>query len=86
VNVFRPGGVDTEMQIQIRSQDPARVGAALYQRFIESHQRGTLLSPEQSAASPLPRLASFQTGQIRDASDSLRTTLQHPRLSTQPSS
>lgn len=69
--MFRPGDVDTEMQAWIRSQDPARVGAALDQRFIESHRRGTLLTPEQSAVFLLPRLASFHTGQIWDASDSL---------------
>jgi 3-oxoacyl-[acyl-carrier protein] reductase len=70
-NVFRPGGVDTEMQAWIRSQDPARVGADLHQRFVENHEKGSLLTPEQSAATLLPRLGSAQTGQIWDASDPL---------------
>ncbi len=68
-NVFRPGGVDTEMQAWIRSQDPARVGAELHQRFVDNHRQGRLLTPEESAASLLPRLGSSQSGQIWDASD-----------------
>jgi 3-oxoacyl-[acyl-carrier protein] reductase len=70
-NVFRPGGVDTEMQAFIRSQDPAQVGTELHQRFVDNHQQGRLLTSEQSAASLLPRLGSFQSGQIWDASDPL---------------
>jgi 3-oxoacyl-[acyl-carrier protein] reductase len=68
-NVFRPGGVDTEMQAWIRSQDPARVGAGLHERFVDNHRQGRLLTPEESAASLLPRVGSFQSGQIWDASD-----------------
>jgi 3-oxoacyl-[acyl-carrier protein] reductase len=70
-NIFRPGGVDTEMQAWIRSQDPALVGAELHQRFVNSHKQERLRTPEQSAASLLPRLGSFQSGQIWDASDPL---------------
>jgi hypothetical protein len=62
VAVFRPGGVDTEMQAWIRSQDPARVGAALHQRFIENHRQGTLLTPEQSAASSYPAWPASRPG------------------------
>jgi NAD(P)-dependent dehydrogenase (short-subunit alcohol dehydrogenase family) len=70
-NVFRPGGVDTEMQAWIRSQDPALVGAELHHQFVNRYQQGRLLTPEQSAASLLPRLGGVQSGQIWDASDPL---------------
>jgi NAD(P)-dependent dehydrogenase (short-subunit alcohol dehydrogenase family) len=69
VNVFRPGGVDTAMQAWIRKQDPAIVGPALHQRFVENYKQGTLLSPEQSAASLLACIARPETGQIWDATD-----------------
>jgi 3-oxoacyl-[acyl-carrier protein] reductase len=73
-NVFRPGGVDTQMQAWIRAQDPARIGVELHQRFVDNHQGGNLLTPAQSAASLLARLGRFQTGQIWDASDRLAPT------------
>lgn len=69
VNVYRPGGVDTAMQAYIRGQDPDEVGAALHQRFVTNHSSGTLLTPEQSAASLLARISGTSTGQIWDASD-----------------
>lgn len=68
-NVFRPGGVDTEMQAWIRSQNPALVGTELHHQFVSRYQQGRLLTPEQSAASLLPRLGGDQSGQIWDASD-----------------
>jgi NAD(P)-dependent dehydrogenase (short-subunit alcohol dehydrogenase family) len=73
VNVFRPGGVDTAMQAWIRDQDPDRVGSELHDRFIRSHQSGTLLTPEQSARSLLTRLPGETTGQIWDATDDQET-------------
>jgi NAD(P)-dependent dehydrogenase (short-subunit alcohol dehydrogenase family) len=72
-NVFRPGGVDTEMQAWIRSQTPALVGAELHHQFVSRFQQGRLLTPEQSAASLLPRLGGDQSGRIWDASDPLPT-------------
>jgi NAD(P)-dependent dehydrogenase (short-subunit alcohol dehydrogenase family) len=69
VNVYRPGGVDTAMQGFIRSQDPERIGAELHQRFVRNHERGTLLTPEESAAALLSRLPGDDTGQIWDATD-----------------
>jgi NAD(P)-dependent dehydrogenase (short-subunit alcohol dehydrogenase family) len=69
VNVYRPGGVDTAMQGWIRKQDPEQVGATLHQRFTDNYQRGTLLTPAQSAASLLTRLPSPASGQIWDVSD-----------------
>lgn len=50
VNVFRPGPVDTAMQAWIRAQDPARIGAALHDRFSRSYETGTLITPGQSRA------------------------------------
>jgi NAD(P)-dependent dehydrogenase (short-subunit alcohol dehydrogenase family) len=56
VNVYRPGGVDTAMQAWIRSQDPARIGATLRDRFLRSYASGSLLTPEASAAALLAHL------------------------------
>lgn len=73
VNVFRPGVVDTAMQAYIRDQAPDRIGAELHKRFVRNHEHGTLLSPDQSAASLLASQASQETGQIWDANDLLPT-------------
>jgi NAD(P)-dependent dehydrogenase (short-subunit alcohol dehydrogenase family) len=64
VNAYRPGGVDTAMQGWIRSQAPEDVGAALHERFIESYEKGTLISPVESATSLLRRIPSDATGEI----------------------
>jgi NAD(P)-dependent dehydrogenase (short-subunit alcohol dehydrogenase family) len=69
VNVYRPGGVDTAMQAWIRSQDPARIGAALHDRFLQSYASGSLLTPEASAAALLAHLRgpdAERTGAIWD--------------------
>ena len=71
VNVYRPGGVDTAMQAFIRGQDPAQIGAALHERFLRTHDAGTLLTPQASAASLLARLPGTLTGQTWDAADPL---------------
>ena len=71
VNVFRPGGVDTAMQAFIRGQAPEQVGAELHQRFVRSHEQGTLLTPGQSAAALLSRLPGDGTGRIWDANNPL---------------
>lgn len=71
VNAFRPGPVDTAMQAWIRSQDPARIGAALHDRFTRSYESGALITPEHSARSLLAHLNSDATGQIWDVSDPL---------------
>jgi NAD(P)-dependent dehydrogenase (short-subunit alcohol dehydrogenase family) len=74
VNVYRPGGVDTAMQAWIRSQDPARIGAALHERFQRSYADGGLLTPEASAAALLGHLAGpdgEQTGAIWDRSQTV---------------
>jgi 3-oxoacyl-[acyl-carrier protein] reductase len=66
-NVYRPGAVDTEMQAWIRRQNPDVIGSELHRRFTESHAAGALLTPQQSAAALLARLASDGTGQIWEA-------------------
>jgi NAD(P)-dependent dehydrogenase (short-subunit alcohol dehydrogenase family) len=71
VNAFRPGPVDTAMQAWIRSQDPARIGAALHDRFTRSYESGALITPEHSARSLQGHLNSDATGQIWDVSDPL---------------
>lgn len=69
VNAYRPGGVDTAMQGWIRSQGPEKVGAALHERFVESYEKGTLISPQQSAASLLRRIPSDVSGEIWSVGD-----------------
>jgi NAD(P)-dependent dehydrogenase (short-subunit alcohol dehydrogenase family) len=64
VNVYRPGGVDTAMQAWIRRQDPERIGAAMHERFNRNLAEGALITPEQSAAGLLARLAGDDTGAI----------------------
>jgi NAD(P)-dependent dehydrogenase (short-subunit alcohol dehydrogenase family) len=71
VNVYRPGSVDTAMQAWVRGQDPAAIGARLHERFERSHATGSLITPEQSAASLLARLPGDATGQIWSVSDPL---------------
>jgi NAD(P)-dependent dehydrogenase (short-subunit alcohol dehydrogenase family) len=66
VNAYRPGGVDTAMQAWIRRQDPGRIGAGLHERFNKNYAEGSLITPEQSAAVLLARLAGDDTGAIWD--------------------
>jgi gluconate 5-dehydrogenase/3-oxoacyl-[acyl-carrier protein] reductase len=57
------------MQAWIRSQDPARIGAALRDRFLESYASGSLLTPQVSAAALLAHLLgpdAERTGAIWD--------------------
>ncbi len=74
VNVYRPGGVDTAMQAWIRSQDPARIGTALHDRFLKSYAEGALLSPQESASALLVHLQgpdAEQTGAIWDVTQTV---------------
>ena len=68
-NVYRPGSVDTAMQGWIRNQPAEEIGAALHERFVESYERGALLTPEQSAQSLLARLGSDDTGLVWSVDD-----------------
>lgn len=69
VNAYRPGGVDTAMQAWIRAQPVDVIGQDLHDRFIESKESGTLLTPEESAASLLPRIPCDATAQIWSVRD-----------------
>jgi NAD(P)-dependent dehydrogenase (short-subunit alcohol dehydrogenase family) len=71
VNAYRPGGVDTAMQAWIRRQDPARIGAGLHERFNRNYAEGALITPRQSAAALIARLAGDDTGAIWDVSTAL---------------
>jgi NAD(P)-dependent dehydrogenase (short-subunit alcohol dehydrogenase family) len=68
VNVYRPGAVDTAMQEWIRDQDGTGF-PALHQRFHRMHEDGLLITPQQSAAALLARLAGTGTGQIWNVDD-----------------
>jgi NAD(P)-dependent dehydrogenase (short-subunit alcohol dehydrogenase family) len=56
VNAFRPGAVDTAMQAWLRSQDPAKIGAALHDRLREAYRERSLITPQASARSLLDHL------------------------------
>jgi 3-oxoacyl-[acyl-carrier protein] reductase len=71
INAYRPGGVDTAMQDWIRDQDPAEIGEDLHSRFVEQKATGVLISPAESVAPLMLRLASEQTGQVWDVSDQI---------------
>ena len=74
VNVYRPGGVDTAMQAWIRSQDPARIGASLQERFQRSYAEGSLLTADASSAALLGHLLGpdgERTGAIWDRADTV---------------
>lgn len=43
---FRPGVVDTEMQVAIRSLGASGMPERAYNRFVQLHQKGQLLPPE----------------------------------------
>jgi NAD(P)-dependent dehydrogenase (short-subunit alcohol dehydrogenase family) len=64
VNAFRPGSVDTAMQAWIRNQPPEQIGADLHERFSTAYASGSLITPDQSAASLIAQLSSDSTGQI----------------------
>jgi NAD(P)-dependent dehydrogenase (short-subunit alcohol dehydrogenase family) len=68
-NAYRPGSVDTAMQKWIRDRGEGHVSDATHQRFLRSHQQGTLISPEDSAAVLLRRVAGQDNGRIWDVSD-----------------
>ena len=59
----RPGSVDTAMQAWILAQPPAKIGAALYERFARSYEEGSLITPGQSARSLMQHLATDASGE-----------------------
>ena len=48
---------------------------ALHQRFLESYERRSLLTPEQSAQSLLERLADDATGRVWNVDDSAQSLI-----------
>jgi 3-oxoacyl-[acyl-carrier protein] reductase len=52
------------MQAWIRSQPAEEIGAALRQRFQNSYESGSLITPERSARSLITRLTGNDNGQI----------------------
>jgi hypothetical protein len=47
----------------ILAQPPAKIGAALHQRFARSYEEGSLITPGQSARSLMQHLATDATGE-----------------------
>ena len=66
VNAVRPGGVDTEMNAEVRGSDPAVMGEALVARFRAAHEAGRLLRPERPAQLVLHMLVREMTGEVID--------------------
>ena len=66
VNAVRPGGVDTEMNAEVRGSDPAVMGEALVARFRAAHEGGRLLQPERPAQLVLHMLVREMTGEVVD--------------------
>lgn len=64
VNALRPGIVDTQMQTDIRTQDPSVVGGAFHQRFMDRYLAGDLLAPEVPARVLIDLITGGQNGQI----------------------
>ncbi len=64
VNVYRPGTVDTQMQAWIRSQSGSPIVDVLRDRFVESYENGSLITPDDSAHSLVVNSLTDATGQI----------------------
>jgi NAD(P)-dependent dehydrogenase (short-subunit alcohol dehydrogenase family) len=65
-NAVRPGVVDTEMQTFMRSLPREQVGDAFHDRFHGLHERGELLSAEDSAGFLIEVMLSGDNGTVRD--------------------
>lgn len=70
-NAYRPGSVDTAMQEWIRDQGSGSLGDATHRHFLRSHEQGDLISPADSAAVLLRRLAGPDNGRIWEVTDHL---------------
>jgi len=64
-----PGSVDTAMQAWIRGQDPARVGQALARALRPLRRAGHPYLSDVAAAALVRRLASEDTGRVREVTD-----------------
>jgi NAD(P)-dependent dehydrogenase (short-subunit alcohol dehydrogenase family) len=78
VNAVRPGAVDTAMQAEIRTGDPATIGAALVQRFEAMYAGGRLLPPERPAQLIVRLMAQDVTGLVVSISDERAQALLAP--------
>jgi NAD(P)-dependent dehydrogenase (short-subunit alcohol dehydrogenase family) len=68
-NAVRPGVVDTEMQSYMRSLPREQVGDAFYERFHGLHERGELVSADESSAFLVEVMLSGDNGTVRDIRD-----------------
>jgi NAD(P)-dependent dehydrogenase (short-subunit alcohol dehydrogenase family) len=68
-NVYRPGRVDATVEDYVRSQDPERIGPALYAAFQRFATTSALIAPEASAEALLTRLEGRETGEVWSADD-----------------
>jgi NAD(P)-dependent dehydrogenase (short-subunit alcohol dehydrogenase family) len=68
-NAVRPGIVDTEMQTFMRSLSRDVVGAEFHDRFHGLHERGELLSAEESARFVVDVVVSEANGMVTDIRD-----------------
>ena len=58
------------MQAWIRARPPAKIDAALHERFARSYEEGSLITPGQSARSLMQHLATDATGETWNANTS----------------
>jgi NAD(P)-dependent dehydrogenase (short-subunit alcohol dehydrogenase family) len=63
-HAFRPGTVESEMQIYVRSQSPAEVGEALVTQFQAMKDQGQLLAPHEPADLLVRLLSEETTGEV----------------------
>lgn len=72
VNLFYPGGVDTQMASTIRALDPAVVGERFVRRNIERFERGEFLEPEIPARLLRELLESDRNGETISTWDEIK--------------
>lgn len=68
-NAVRPGVVDTEMQTFMRSHSSDQVGAEFHDRFHGVHDRGELLTAQESARFVVDVVTSDTNGTVTDIRD-----------------
>jgi len=68
-NAVRPGVVDTEMQTFMRSHSREQVGTEFHDRFHGLHERGELLSADESARFVVDVVVSDANGTVTDIRD-----------------
>jgi len=68
-NAVRPGVVDTQMQTFMRSHSREQVGAEFHERFHGLHERGELMSADESARFVVDVVVSDANGTVTDIRD-----------------